>query len=328
MRKKSQEQKRQAKLRAKAKRRQHRQAKRTSSSPIPFLDVIPYGEPPVIPQGFRPIPMTQAMMEFAAPIMAYVENGTVVDPNDALQIGMQLWNVTLPKVPAAQKQPRTEIVTNISTTLQMEPQEADAFFDRMIERKAYLFPDDIQPEGSMTMFMRKEVEYLITKFEESQLNLSDDPVPPDLDDETFLNALRRLDAQIAAGAYYDDWEEDFFAIEELCCERYHQWLQAKGVPETYSHHFPFCLKTYLSFIYQYDSGELKDVSLQALEEFLMDYLLRKVMAKPPEYTHWPPALRLFYRFLFEKGYLDDPERMVARLNSIEPDFIALVKRRS
>jgi hypothetical protein len=328
MRKKSQEQKRQAKLRAKAKRRQHRQAKRPSSSPMPFLDLIPFGDPPGVPQGFRPIPMTQAMMEFAAPIMAYVENGTVPDPNDALQIGMQLWNVTLPKVPASQKQPRTEIVTNISTTLQMERQEADAFFDRMIERKAYLFPDEIQPEGSMTMFMRKEVEYLITKFEESQLNLPNDPVPPDPDDETFLKALRRLDAQIAEGAYYEEWEEDFFAMEELCCQRYQRWLQAKGVPETYSRHFPFCLKTYLSFIYQYDSGELKDVSLQALEEFMMDYLLRKVMAKPPEYTHWPPALRLFYRFLSEKGYLDDPERIMARLTSIEPDFIALVKRRS
>ena len=41
--------------------------------------------------------MTQAIMEFAEPIMAYVENGTVQDPNDALQIGMLLWNFTLPK---------------------------------------------------------------------------------------------------------------------------------------------------------------------------------------------------------------------------------------
>ena len=43
----------------------------------------------------------------------------------------------------------------------------------MIARKAYLFPDEIQPAGSMTMFMRKEVEYLITPFAESQLHLSD-----------------------------------------------------------------------------------------------------------------------------------------------------------
>src|SRR5713101_9132591 len=159
------------KRQAKTKKRQQRQARRSSPPAIPFLGRMPFGDAPDVPQGFRPIPMTQAMMEFAAPIMAYVDNGTVQDPNDALQIGMQLWNITLPNAPMAMKQSRTEIVDHIRTTLQMDRQEADAFFERMIERKAYSFPDDIQPEGSMTMFMRKEVEYLITPFAESQLHL-------------------------------------------------------------------------------------------------------------------------------------------------------------
>jgi len=52
------------------------------------------------------------------------------------------------------------------------------------------------------------------------------------------------------------------------------------------------------------------------------------MAKPQEYTQWPPALRLFYRFLSEKRYLDDPEPTMASLHAIEPDFIALVQQRS
>jgi hypothetical protein len=30
------------------------------------------------------------MMEYVAPIMAYVEDGTVADPNDALQVGLLL----------------------------------------------------------------------------------------------------------------------------------------------------------------------------------------------------------------------------------------------
>jgi len=329
MRKQPREKKVQARARAKAKKRQQRQPQKTFAPPfMPFLGGTPFGGEREAPPGFRPMPMMQAMLEFAAPIMAYVENDTIQDPNDALQIGMQLWNFTLPKVPAAQKQSRTEIVDHIRTTLQMDMPEAEAFFDHMIERKAYLFPNEIQPEGSLMMFMRKEVDYLITKFEESQLQLSDPPIPPDRDDQRFLDALRQLDISIAAGAEYDDWEEDFFAMQDLCCNRYHHWLQAKGVPETYSNQFPFCVETYLHFIYQYDAGKLQDVSAPALAEFFMDYLLRKVMAKPPEYTHWPPALRLFYRFLAEKGYLDDPEPMIARLYAIEPDFIALVKKRS
>jgi hypothetical protein len=272
--------------------------------------------------------MTQAMLEYAAPLMAYVEDGTIQDPNEALQIGMQLWNFTLPKVPVSQKQSRTAIVDNIRTTLQLERQEAEAFCDHMIERKGYLFPDEMQPEGSMTMFMRKEVEYLITPFAESQLHLSDEVVPPDRDDETFLGALRQLDARIDAGDDYSDWEADFFAMQERCCGRYHHWLLAKGVPETLSQQFAFCLDPYLSFLYQYDAGHVQDVWPDALEEFFMDWLMRKVMVKPPEYTQWPPALRLFYRFLFEKGYLDDPEPIIAGLHAIEPAFIAMVKQRS
>jgi len=272
--------------------------------------------------------MTQAMLEYAAPIMAYVEDGTVQDPNDALQVGLLLWNSTLPEAPVAVRQSRRAIVTQIETTLQMDREEAEAFFDHMIERKAYLFPDEMQPAGSMTMFMRKEVEYLITPFAESQLHLSDQLVPPDRDDVMWLEALRQLEARMDEGDDYGDWEADFFAMQERCCQRYHRWLLAKGVSETVSQQFAFCLEPYLTFIYQYDAGNVQDVVPDALEAFFMDWLMRKVMVKPPEYTQWPPALRLFYRFLSEKGYLDDPEPIIAGLQAIEPAVIAMVKQRS
>jgi hypothetical protein len=324
MSKKSRGQKRQAKTT----KRQQRQARRSSPPSVPFLGGMPFGGEPDAPKGFRPISTTQAMMEYAAPIMAYVEEGTVADPNDALQVGLLLWNSTLPEIPVAMRQARSEIVAQIETTLQMDRQDADAFYDEMIERKAYLFPDEIQPEGAMTMFMRKEVEYLITPFEESQLNLSDEIIPPNGDDAAFVKALEELDARIDFGEDYGDWESDFFEMKDLCCERYHHWLRAKGVPETFSQQLSFCIEPYLTFIYQYDAGSVLDVLPDAMEEFFMDWLMRKVMVKPPEYTQWPPALRLFYRFLSEKGYLDDPEPIIAGLHAIEPEFIALVKRRS
>ena len=327
MPKKSRGQKRQAKI----KKRQQRRLNRSSSSlsmPFPFLDGT-FGDEPDAPKGFRPISTTQAMMEYAAPIMAYVEDGTVADPNDALQVGLLLWNSTLPEVPVAMRQSRREIVAQIETTLQMDRPEAEAFYDEMIERKAYLFPDEVQPEGiPMTMFMRKEVEYLITPFEESQLNLSDEIIPPNGDDATFVKALEELDARIDFGEDYGDWESDFFEMKDLCCERYHHWLRAKGVPETFSQQLSFCIEPYLTFIYQYDAGSVLDIWPDAMEEFFMDWLMRKVMVKPPEYTQWPPALRLFYRFLSEKGYLDDLEPMLKGLYDIEPEFIELVKSRS
>ena len=324
MPKKSRGQKRQAKT----KKRQQRHARRSSLPSLSLLGGRPFGVTPDVPQGFRPISTTQALLEYAAPIMAYVENGTVADPNDALQVGLLLWNSTLPEVPVAMRQARSEIVAHIETTLQMDRQEAEAFFEEMIERKAYLFPDEMQPAGAMTMFMRKEVEYLITPFAESQLHLSDEIIPPHGDDDTLLHALEQLEARIDFGEDYGEWEADFFEMKDLCCERYHHWLRAKGVPETLSQQFSFCIEPYLTFIYQYDAGSVLDVLPDAIEEFFMDWLIRKVMVKPPEYTQWPPALRLFYRFLSEKGYLDDPEPLLKGLYAIEPAFIALVKQRS
>ena len=89
--------------------------------PFPFLGGMPFGGEPEAPKGFRPVSTTQAMLEYAAPIMAYVEDGTVADPNDALQVGVLLWNHTLPEVPVAMRQSRREIVSQIETTLHMTP---------------------------------------------------------------------------------------------------------------------------------------------------------------------------------------------------------------
>jgi hypothetical protein len=202
MPKKSREQKRADKSRARAKKRHQRQAQRPAPPLGSWLGGFPFDDVPDAPPGFRPLPMTQAMLEFAAPLMDYVEQGTIQDPNAALQLGMQLWNYTLPTISMAQRPSRPAIVHAIQTTLHMDQQAAEAFCERMITRKASLFPDEIQPEGSMTMFMRKEVDYLITPFAESQLQVSNTPIPPESDDRPFLDALRQLEARIAAHVDY------------------------------------------------------------------------------------------------------------------------------
>src|SRR5690349_8130940 len=79
--KKSREQKRADKTRARAKKRHQRHAQRPSPPLGSPLGRFPFGDVPEAPPGFRPLPMTQAMLEFAAPLMDYVEQGTIQDPN-------------------------------------------------------------------------------------------------------------------------------------------------------------------------------------------------------------------------------------------------------
>jgi hypothetical protein len=144
----------------------------------------------------------------------------------------------------------------------------------------------------------------------------------------MLDALRRMDRYIEEDADYEEWEDHFFYMQKVCCNQYARWLKTKGIPDEYSHEFPFCIGSYLDFLYQYGEGEVRDISTYVLNGFFLDFLMRKVLMKPPEYTYWPPALRLFYTFLFEKGYIDDPKPMIELLNEIEPDFIEFVRNRS
>ncbi len=118
-------------------------------------------------------------------------------------------------------------------------------------------------------------------------------------------------------------------MEKDCAKRFEKWLIEKGMEE-YSRKFPFYLNTYLNFIYRYihdDLVTLKSVSPRYFEEFLFDHILRKVIVEPQEYSCWPPAMKLFYRFLYEKNYLDDPEPIINQINKIEPRFIELLRKR-
>jgi hypothetical protein len=65
MPKKSREQKRADKTRARAKKRHLRQAPRPAPSLGSWLGGDPFGDVPAPPPGFRPLSMTQAMLEFA-----------------------------------------------------------------------------------------------------------------------------------------------------------------------------------------------------------------------------------------------------------------------
>ena len=72
---------------------------------------------------------------------------------------------------------------------------------------------------------------------------------------------------------------------------------------------------------------LKSVGWIYWKEFFEDYLVRKVMVeKPTEYMDWAPALKLFYRFLHKKGYLEDPIPMVSLIDRVEPDFINVLRK--
>jgi hypothetical protein len=281
------------------------------------------------PEGFRPIAMAQAMLEYAEPLRELAEEENVQDLNEVLQLSMGLWNFGILPDGAGDKRLEKQLIRQIQKVLKLDSREAADLFKSMVERKDYLFPPDIQPEYPMIMFIRKETSHLITGFNYDDLIPAEEPVGPDEEDERFIDAVNQMDRYVTDGTEYGEWEDHFFSMQEQCVERFRLWLQQKGL-EKYDEVFSSCLDVYLDFVYRYahpDIITLQNISAPYWEEFFGDFLLRKVTTEPHEYAYWPPALKLFYTFLQEKGYLGNSRSVEQLLNQFEPRFIDLLRRR-
>ncbi len=283
------------------------------------------------PPGFRSISMSQATMEYAKPLLELADSKGK-DLNEALQASIVLWNLAIAREEKKSDfKLEKDIVKSLAKSFKMDQEEANHFMERMVERKNYLFPPGVQPKDKFLpfMFVRKEVRHLINPFDFNRLKILNESLTPDARDLALIDRLRDLDQLVEAEADWEEMEELLQQIQDGGEDRFKNWLIQKGIPEE-AERFSSCLSIFLDFVYGYmheDIVLLKSVGWRYWKEFFEDYLLRKVMVvEPHEYIDWVPALKLFYRFLHEKGYFEDPIPMVSLIDRVEPDFINVLRK--
>jgi len=281
------------------------------------------------PEGFRSISMAQAMMEYAKPLMKFVENDEK-GFDIAMQASMALWNYSL-SVKRGEEDKKTEkvLLKTLRTAFALDKEETEALFAEMVARHRYLFPQEKQPKpGLPFMFIRKEARHLIKPFDYAKVNLSQKVFPPEQADKDLIAEIEKLDRYVQEDSDYGVYEDLFHSLKDKCQNRFEKWLVAKGVEER-AQDLSFCLHTYFDFIYGYmhdDLVTLKCVPDIYFLEFFEDFLLRKMMAEPNEYVCWPPALKFFYKFLHEKEYLDNHKQIINKIDRIEPYFIEVLRK--
>ena len=313
--------------------RAHHKKKRTQSSSKIYgnqqLIDIPALSEIEAPEGFRAVSLSHAMMEYAKPVMDFVEKGIVEDINDAFQIAMRIWNYSIEVERTGLELMRNEIVSEISKTFKLTKQESLEFLDTMIKRKHDLLPFDIQPDYPRTMFIKKEEHFLIPEFNYDALAISETIIPADDEDKKLINMIHQLDKYIIDDTDYPEWESYYLQFEELCKKRFEKWMLKKGI-QKYQDEFPFYVDIFLSFTYRYSHNNqltLKSIFPIYFEEFFIDHILRKVFIEPHEFVNIPPAIKTFYMFLFEKGYLENHNIYIEIINGIEPHFINTLRKR-
>lgn len=324
-----------AKKQPKPKKGKQSQKNRLRVAPRPSQSDIEFTEVPVFselkpPSGFRVVSYSQAMMEYAGPVMEASESEDIKELNEKMQIAMMIWNFAIPgDLVAKPRHSETDIINKIGKVLKISTQDAAEFFKKMVEWKSFLFPEELQERGAGYMVMRKEISHLITRFDESKLNLSDEPILPDKEDKKFVKDIKKLDSFILRRADCDEYEDLFTSVREGCTGFFEKWLIAKGVKESREDlvWFPEIL---CNFIYGYlheDAFVLKSIPPSYLAVFFSDFVLRKVVIEPHLYTYIPASIKLFYKYLCEKNYLDNAMPVVAVIDEIEPHFIDTLKER-
>jgi hypothetical protein len=136
-----------------------------SSGGTAYSDV-PYFSDIKAPEGYMTVSSSQAMIKYAEPVMDKFELMNIEDSNEAFRVVTLIWNYTIGLNNASLKRNTTkdknDIIKSIAETLSMKRNEAEEFLQVMVERKNKLLPYEIQPHGTITMYMLKEKDYDIT----------------------------------------------------------------------------------------------------------------------------------------------------------------------
>jgi len=295
---------------------------------IEFMDMPLLGDIQA-PSGFRVVSSSQAMMEYASPILESSESQDFNDLNEKLQIAMMCWNHSISTERVGPQFSEKEIIKRIGKALKVNNHQAAEFFEKMIGRKSYLFPEELQQKGLPFMVMRKEMSHLIAPFHLTRINFLEKPVPPDQEDKRFINKIKKLDTFIMRRADYDEYEDLFISVREGSTEVFDKWLTAKGVEES-REELAWFPEVFLNFVYGYfheDAFVLKSIPPDYLAVFFSDFVLRKLAIEPHLYAYVPASIKLFYTFLCEKKYLDNPVPVMSVIDEIEPHFIEVLRER-
>ena len=285
------------------------------------------------PEGFRAIGMAQAMMEYGKPLNDYrgLRAESMDDLNSLMQASMLLWNHAqdIEKGTSDEAQ-KIEIAKTLSGTLGLTMVAAEDLRAKMVARRNWLFPPDKQPEDrtSPFMIMRKETLVEIKPFPYDRFTHTEASIAPGPEDHALIEQIMKLDRYMEDEADYEDIEKLLTETKDLAEKRFKQWLADRGFPSEF-HRLAECLHIYFDFVYAYmhdHTVTMKTITLSYLTEFLEDFLIRKVYGDPQEYVDWPPAIKMFYLFLKDKGYMEDVASITSSINALEMSFLGILKK--
>ncbi|KJU84684.1 hypothetical protein MBAV_003107 [Candidatus Magnetobacterium bavaricum] len=168
---------------------------------------------------------------------------------------------------------------------------------------------------------------MIEPFDYKSIEIVKSVIIADETDKTLMDVIRELDKIVERKTEYTEYEETLYTLASNCEDRFRKWLSDKGMDTENARGFASCISIYVRYIYGHKNDNLKNISIAYIDDFLTNHLLKTLIVENPnEYVYYPPSLKLFYWFLYEKEYFVELSRIMNIIGKVEPYFMKVLRK--
>jgi len=277
----------------------------------------------IVEDGYRIVGPTQAMLDYAKPLLDKCESEAEIE--QVLSLAQMFWMLAI--LEGTESLEEVEIKKKLA---ELDSPEAKELFSMMRERFRLMFPTlaDESPFYIKERVLEEDIEEFVP-FDESALQINDNVVPPTKDELRLAETLRIFnneEDEDVEDEDVEDYEDKLTKWQDKILDCYTDWCRAVGVPDDESLLFAQVVSHFLSFLYdnylEVPSDHIPD---EAIQEFMEVYYIKKVWAPSGEKSMMPVALKLFIRYMDEKGIIPGIKSLLNIIESEQDTFLRNLK---
>ncbi len=292
------------------------------------------GLPPNLPPGT--IGFAKQMMTFAHPLITNVESESELQL--LLPLTQALWNAFIIREPEKRGKllREAEALYTAIPTLTMEFNE---FVDYMLKRHIYYFPEK-HTEEEKNRFSEAELRAAVEAEITSSLTKVDYELP-DFDPDQ-ISALITEEEAAQQQTWHAALKDKFDRIDYLSPDnpelellnQYQAWLvdlyarslKQQGVTEKAVEALSANVNTFLAyFLREYQAHNLWTCTADDMEEFILDFFIRKVTATPEQEDLLIRSFQGFFTFVEKMGYIEDASEFLKRIDECAEEYRELLE---
>jgi len=269
--------------------------------------------------GYRIVGPAQAMLDYAKPLLDNCENEEEIE--QVLSVIQMFWMLAI--VEGTDSVEEKKIKQKLA---EMNSPEAEELFDMMRERFRLMFPNlmDESPFYIKECVLEEDIEEF-EPFDESTIQISEDIIPPTDVEIKIAETLHILDDDIE-DRDIEKYEKELSEWQNNILDNYVEWCFLKGVPDEEAQFFAQAVSHFLSFLYDRYMDVISDhIEDKTVGKFMEVYYIKKIWATSEEKSMMPIALKLFMRYLDEKGIVPGIKSLIKVIESKQEIFLRNLK---